>query len=126
MGSSSGNGGAVNVPAFTTAEKIPGRSALSRAGHKRARRHRFDGLGGAGAIQLRNGWSTIVRECRSIRLWQTLCVPRCGTFSDGKLYTRATKRGSIRNVLELLVRHGASPDILIDAHPHVGTNRPPH
>src|SRR5205814_1261877 len=48
-----------------------------------------------------------------------------GTFSDGKLYTRATKRGSIRNVLDLLVRHGASPDILIDTHPHVGTNRLP-
>src|SRR5882724_7031964 len=48
-----------------------------------------------------------------------------GTFSDGKLYTRATKRGSIRSVLELLVRFGASPDVLIDAHPHVGTNRLP-
>src|SRR5437867_4204053 len=48
-----------------------------------------------------------------------------GTFSDGKLYTRATKRGSIRHVLDVLVRHGAPPDILIDAHPHVGTNRLP-
>src|SRR2546428_2968960 len=48
-----------------------------------------------------------------------------GTFSDGKLYTRATKRGSIRGVLDVLVRHGAPPDILIDAHPHVGTNRLP-
>src|SRR5207248_3770388 len=48
-----------------------------------------------------------------------------GTFSDGKLYTRATKRGSIRSVLDLLVHHGASPDIVIDAHPHVGTNRLP-
>jgi len=48
-----------------------------------------------------------------------------GTFSDGKLYTRATKRGSIRAVLDVLVRHGAPPDILIDAHPHVGTNRLP-
>src|SRR5213083_820649 len=48
-----------------------------------------------------------------------------GTFSDGKLYTRATKRGSIRDVLDVLVRHGASPDVLIDAHPHVGTNRLP-
>jgi uncharacterized FAD-dependent dehydrogenase len=48
-----------------------------------------------------------------------------GTFSDGKLYTRATKRGAIRQVLDLLVRHGAPPDILIDAHPHVGTNRLP-
>src|SRR6266702_1168385 len=45
-----------------------------------------------------------------------------GTFSDGKLYTRATKRGS---VLDVLVRHGAPPDVLIDAHPHVGTNRLP-
>jgi hypothetical protein len=48
-----------------------------------------------------------------------------GTFSDGKLYTRATKRGSVRRVLEILVRHGAPADILIDAHPHVGTNRLP-
>jgi len=48
-----------------------------------------------------------------------------GTFSDGKLYTRATKRGSVRAVLDVLVRHGAPPDILIDSHPHVGTNRLP-
>src|SRR3989441_11927827 len=48
-----------------------------------------------------------------------------GTFSDGKLYTRATKRGSVRDVLDVLVRHGAPPDVLIDAHPHVGTNRLP-
>src|SRR5437773_1247914 len=48
-----------------------------------------------------------------------------GTFSDGKLYTRATKRGSIRDVLDVLVRHGAPPEVLIDAHPHVGTNRLP-
>src|SRR5437899_6967296 len=48
-----------------------------------------------------------------------------GTFSDGKLYTRATKRGSVRDVLDVLVRHGAPADILVDAHPHVGTNRLP-
>src|SRR5439155_16704237 len=48
-----------------------------------------------------------------------------GTFSDGKLYTRSTKRGSIRHVLDVLVRHGAPPDVLVDAHPHVGTNRLP-
>src|SRR2546427_4815343 len=48
-----------------------------------------------------------------------------GTFSDGKLYTRATRRGSVRAVLDVLVRHGAPPDILIDSHPHVGTNRLP-
>jgi len=48
-----------------------------------------------------------------------------GTYSDGKLYTRSTKRGNIRDILCLLVQHGASPDILIDAHPHIGSNRLP-
>lgn len=48
-----------------------------------------------------------------------------GTFSDGKLYTRSTKRGDVRRVLEILVRHGAVRDILIDAHPHIGTNKLP-
>ena len=48
-----------------------------------------------------------------------------GTYSDGKLYTRATKRGSVNAVLRTLVAHGAPPDILIDAHPHVGSNRLP-
>ena len=48
-----------------------------------------------------------------------------GTFSDGKLYTRSTKRGSVKNVLQLLAYYGAQPEILIDAHPHIGTNRLP-
>ena len=48
-----------------------------------------------------------------------------GTYSDGKLYTRAHKRGSIRKVLEQLVEHGANPDILVDAHPHIGSNKLP-
>lgn len=48
-----------------------------------------------------------------------------GAYSDGKLYTRSTKRGNIRDILSLLVQHGASPDILIDAHPHIGSNRLP-
>lgn len=48
-----------------------------------------------------------------------------GTFSDGKLYTRSNKRGSIERVLRLFVRHGASESILIDAHPHIGTNKLP-
>jgi len=48
-----------------------------------------------------------------------------GTYSDGKLYTRSKKRGDIRNVLEVLVAHGASEDILVDAHPHIGTNKLP-
>ncbi|HEX8040442.1 MAG TPA: FAD-dependent oxidoreductase, partial [Chryseosolibacter sp.] len=48
-----------------------------------------------------------------------------GTYSDGKLYTRSTKRGDIKKVLETLVAHGASEDILFDAHPHIGTNKLP-
>lgn len=48
-----------------------------------------------------------------------------GTFSDGKLYTRSSKRGDVRRILEILVRHGAVEDILIDAHPHIGTNKLP-
>ena len=48
-----------------------------------------------------------------------------GTYSDGKLYTRATKRGNVREILALLVQHGAAPDILMDTHPHIGSNRLP-
>ncbi len=48
-----------------------------------------------------------------------------GAYSDGKLYTRSHKRGDIGNVLSLLVFHGAPEDILIDAHPHIGSNRLP-
>jgi uncharacterized FAD-dependent dehydrogenase len=45
-----------------------------------------------------------------------------GTFSDGKLYTRATKRGPVRKIYETLVAHGAPERILIDSHPHIGSN----
>jgi uncharacterized FAD-dependent dehydrogenase len=48
-----------------------------------------------------------------------------GTFSDGKLYTRSNKRGPVRDVLETFVAHGAPEQILIDARPHIGTNRLP-
>ena len=48
-----------------------------------------------------------------------------GAYSDGKLYTRSTKRGDVRKVLNILVQHGASKDILIDAHPHIGSNKLP-
>ncbi len=48
-----------------------------------------------------------------------------GTYSDGKLYTRSHKRGSIKKALELLVEHGAMSDILVDAHPHIGSNKLP-
>ncbi|HEV8246770.1 MAG TPA: NAD(P)/FAD-dependent oxidoreductase, partial [Polyangiaceae bacterium] len=48
-----------------------------------------------------------------------------GTYSDGKLYTRAHKRGSVRDVIEILVAHGAPSTILVDARPHIGSNRLP-
>ena len=48
-----------------------------------------------------------------------------GTYSDGKLYTRSKKRGDVDRILELLVAYGASQDILVDAHPHIGTNKLP-
>ena len=48
-----------------------------------------------------------------------------GTFSDGKLYTRAKKRGDVNYVLQRLVEHGANPNILVDAHPHIGSNKLP-
>lgn len=48
-----------------------------------------------------------------------------GTYSDGKLYTRSKKRGDIRRILEILVAHGAKDEILVDAHPHIGTNKLP-
>lgn len=48
-----------------------------------------------------------------------------GTYSDGKLYTRSDKRGNVRRVLETFVYHGAAPNILFDAHPHIGTNKLP-
>jgi len=48
-----------------------------------------------------------------------------GTYSDGKLYTRSQKRGKITKALQLLVEHGAQSDILVDAHPHIGSNKLP-
>ncbi len=48
-----------------------------------------------------------------------------GTYSDGKLYTRSTKRGDVTKILSVLVHHGAIQDILVNAHPHIGTNRLP-
>ena len=48
-----------------------------------------------------------------------------GTFSDGKLYTRSKKRGNVKDVLDLLIFHGADANIGVDAHPHIGTNKLP-
>ncbi|MFY8166628.1 MAG: NAD(P)/FAD-dependent oxidoreductase [Sediminibacterium sp.] len=49
-----------------------------------------------------------------------------GTYSDGKLYTRSNKRGSIDKILRLFYQFGADESILYDAHPHIGTNKLPH
>ncbi len=48
-----------------------------------------------------------------------------GTYSDGKLYTRAHKRGPVRDVIEILAAHGAPQSILVDARPHIGSNKLP-
>lgn len=48
-----------------------------------------------------------------------------GAYSDGKLYTRSKKRGSVEKILNVFCQHGASPTILSDAHPHIGTNKLP-
>ena len=48
-----------------------------------------------------------------------------GTYSDGKLYTRSKKRGDVDRILKLLVGFGATPEIMVDAHPHIGTNKLP-
>ena len=48
-----------------------------------------------------------------------------GTYSDGKLYTRSTKRGDVNRILSTFVQFGADADILVDSHPHIGTNRLP-
>lgn len=49
-----------------------------------------------------------------------------GTYSDGKLYTRSDKRGDVQKVLSIFVEHGADEDILVNARPHIGTNKLPH
>ncbi len=48
-----------------------------------------------------------------------------GTYSDGKLYTRSNKRGDVRKVLNLFRSHGAGDDVLVDVHPHIGSNKLP-
>lgn len=49
-----------------------------------------------------------------------------GTYSDGKLYTRSSKRGDINRILNLFVHFGAEEKILYESHPHIGTNKLPH
>lgn len=48
-----------------------------------------------------------------------------GTYSDGKLYTRSTKRGNVKRILDIFIQHGADPEIRIESHPHIGSNKLP-
>ncbi|MHC1738896.1 MAG: NAD(P)/FAD-dependent oxidoreductase [Ignavibacteriaceae bacterium] len=48
-----------------------------------------------------------------------------GTYSDGKLYTRSNKRGDVKKILSILIQHGADSNIMVDAHPHIGSNKLP-
>lgn len=74
-----------------------------------------------------------IEDLRAINVHQTVnedsnyCFGEggAGTYSDGKLYTRSKKRGNVDKVLELLVGFGATNQILVDAHPHIGTNKLP-
>ncbi|MCU0824018.1 MAG: FAD-binding protein, partial [Leptospira sp.] len=74
-----------------------------------------------------------IEDLRAINVHQTVnedsnyCFGEggAGTYSDGKLYTRSKKRGNVDKVLELLVGFGATNQILVDAHPHIGSNKLP-
>lgn len=82
---------------------------------------------GKDAIKRRFDLAPIMREGRVVED-SNYCFGEggAGTFSDGKLYTRATKRGPVRFVYETLVAHGAPHRILTDAHPHIGSNLLPN
>jgi uncharacterized FAD-dependent dehydrogenase len=84
---------------------------LERGKPVRARRHDLAGLSQRGELDPESNY----------------CYGEggAGTFSDGKLYTRASKRGPVDAVLRALAGYGAPPEILIDARPHIGTNRLP-
>ncbi len=82
---------------------------------------------GKDAIKRRFDLAPILRQGRIIED-SNYCYGEggAGTFSDGKLYTRATKRGPVRKVYETFVEHGAPTGILLDAHPHIGSNLLPN
>lgn len=68
-----------------------------------------------------------IQQFGQVNLHSNYCFGEggAGTYSDGKLYTRSHKRGKISKALQLLVEHGAQTDILVDAHPHIGSNKLP-
>ncbi|MEY2937508.1 MAG: hypothetical protein RL062_97 [Bacteroidota bacterium] len=81
---------------------------------------------GKNVKERRRDLATITRN-QSINPESNYCFGEggAGTYSDGKLYTRSTKRGDVRSILQWLVHFGADQNILIQAHPHIGTNKLP-
>lgn len=106
-----GDGPAGLFCAYQLARHGIGSIIVDRGKHVQPRRHDLKGLNRRGVVDTDSNY----------------CFGEggAGTYSDGKLYTRAHKRGSVRDVLELLALHGAPPDILVDARPHIGSNRLP-
>ncbi len=78
-------------------------------------------------VQARRRDLKAIQQFNSVNPESNYCFGEggAGTYSDGKLYTRATKRGDVKKILGVFVQHGADPDILIDAHPHIGSNKLP-
>jgi len=137
----------VSIDGPPAAEIRPAWSCPSLPEH--ARRVVIVGCGPAGMFAalrcLENGWKPVIVErgkdasARRFDLAPLLREGRvieesnycfgeggAGTFSDGKLYTRATKRGPVARIYEILAAHGAPDRILTDAHPHIGSNLLPN
>jgi len=79
------------------------------------------------AVEERKNDITAINRERKINPDSNYCFGEggAGTYSDGKLYTRSTKRGDVHRILHILHEHGASEDILIDTHAHIGTDKLP-
>ena len=92
-------------------------------------------MAGLRPLELERGQDAKTRQTLVQRFWETGALdPSCnvqfgeggaGTFSDGKLFTRSSKRGDNREVLYQFVNFGADPSIIVDAHPHIGTDKLP-
>ncbi|MFS8068565.1 MAG: NAD(P)/FAD-dependent oxidoreductase, partial [Byssovorax sp.] len=106
-----GDGPAGLFCAYELARRGVGCTVIDRGKTVQPRRHDLKGLLAGGAVDPDSNY----------------CFGEggAGTFSDGKLYTRSHKRGNVRDVIEILARHGAPPAILTDARPHIGSNRLP-
>lgn len=106
-----GDGPAGLFCAYELARHGIGALVLDRGKPVQPRRHDLKGLNRLGIVDIDSNY----------------CFGEggAGTYSDGKLYTRAHKRGNVRDVIEILARHGAPAEILTDARPHIGSNRLP-